>query len=73
MLAAVVANFPKDVNARVSLATRYIELKDTTRALETLQPMSDSFGSAHYSAACSGLPNAAAIQHSGRIFTKSER
>jgi putative PEP-CTERM system TPR-repeat lipoprotein len=42
ILAAVVANYPKDVNARVSLATRYIELKDTTRALETLQPMSDS-------------------------------
>jgi putative PEP-CTERM system TPR-repeat lipoprotein len=42
MLAAVVANFPKDLDARVRLASRYIEMKDATRALQTLQPFSDS-------------------------------
>src|SRR3974390_343818 len=42
MLAATVANFPKYVDGRVRLAFRYLELKDATRALQTLQPVSDS-------------------------------
>ena len=42
MLAAVVGKFPNNVEARVQLASRYVELKDATRALQALQPMADS-------------------------------
>jgi predicted Zn-dependent protease len=42
MLAAAVANFPKNVDARVQLASRYLQLMDSTRALQVLEPMSDS-------------------------------
>ena len=42
MLASAVARFPKDINVRARLASRYLELKDATRALQTLEPMADS-------------------------------
>jgi putative PEP-CTERM system TPR-repeat lipoprotein len=42
ILASAVQNFPKDPDARIRLAARYIQLKDADRALETLQPMADS-------------------------------
>jgi putative PEP-CTERM system TPR-repeat lipoprotein len=42
ILSSTVSHFPKNVDARVRLATRYLQLKDVTRALQTLQPMSDS-------------------------------
>jgi len=42
MLSATVAKFPANLEARLRLASRYIELKDATRALQTLQPMSNS-------------------------------
>ena len=42
ILAATVPNFPKNVDARVRLAARYLQMKDAKRALETLVPMADS-------------------------------
>jgi putative PEP-CTERM system TPR-repeat lipoprotein len=42
MLAGAVSHFPKNVDARVRLAARYLQLKDTERAFQTLQPMADS-------------------------------
>ena len=42
ILSAAVQNFPKDVDARVRLAARYLQLKDPDHALQTLQPTADS-------------------------------
>jgi putative PEP-CTERM system TPR-repeat lipoprotein len=42
VLAAAVQNFPKNADARVRLAARYLQLKDPDRALQTLEPMADS-------------------------------
>jgi putative PEP-CTERM system TPR-repeat lipoprotein len=42
ILSSTVLSFPKNADARVRLAARYLQLKDVKRALETLQPMADS-------------------------------
>jgi putative PEP-CTERM system TPR-repeat lipoprotein len=42
MLASAVANFPKSVEARVMLGSRYLELRDAGRAVQVLQPIADS-------------------------------
>lgn len=42
ILSAAVQNFPKDAEARLRLAARYLQLKDPDRALQTLQPMAES-------------------------------
>lgn len=42
ILAAAVQNFPKNADARVRLAARYLDLKDPDRVLQTLEPMADS-------------------------------
>jgi putative PEP-CTERM system TPR-repeat lipoprotein len=42
ILSAAVQNFPKDVDARVRLAARYLQLKDPDHALQTLEPTADS-------------------------------
>ena len=42
ILSATVLNFPKNAEARVRLAARYLQLKDAARALQTLLPMQDS-------------------------------
>lgn len=42
ILSAAVQNFPKNADARVRLATRYLQLKDPDHALQTLEPLADS-------------------------------
>ena len=41
-VSAIVVKFPDNADARVRLASLYIQLKDAPRALETLQPMQGS-------------------------------
>lgn len=42
ILASTVSNFPKNVIARVRLASRYLKLKSADRAIEALRPMANS-------------------------------
>ena len=42
ILSAAVQNFPKNVDARVRLAARYLQLKDPDRALQALEPTANS-------------------------------
>ena len=42
ILSGTVSHFPKNVDARVRLAARYLQIKDAQRALETLLPMANS-------------------------------
>lgn len=42
ILSATVLNYPKNTEARVRLAERYLQLKDSKRALDTLLPVKDS-------------------------------
>lgn len=42
ILAGAVAHFPKDVDVRVRLAARYLQVGDAVRALQTLRPTEDS-------------------------------
>ncbi len=42
ILSATVLNFPKNTEARLRLAERYLQLKDSQRALDTLLPVKDS-------------------------------
>ena len=41
ILSAAVQNFPKNVDARVRLAARYLQLKDPDHALQTLEPTAE--------------------------------
>ena len=42
ILSGAVQNFPKNPDARVRLAARYLQMQDAKRVLETLEPMANS-------------------------------